>query len=71
MITFSKFIWACIQTWNCINTRNPDKLYEKSNVVQFLYRDKLNFILFMSNYMTWTIYLGSVYNSVYNNPERN
>ena len=67
MIIFSTFIWTCIQTWNCINTRNLGKLYEKSNVLQFLYTDKLNFILFMSNYMTWTIYLGLVHD----NPERN
>ena len=25
-----------IQTWNCIDTRNLGKLYEKSNVMQFL-----------------------------------
>ena len=49
MIIFSTFIWISIQTWNCINTRNLDKLYEKSNVMQFLYTDKLNFILHMSN----------------------
>ena len=63
MIIFSTFIWICIQTWNCIYKRNLDKLYEKPNVLQFLYTDKLNFILFMSNYMTWTIYLGLVYNN--------
>ena len=44
MVKFSTFIWICIQTWNCINTRNLGKLYEKSNVLQFLYTDKLNFI---------------------------
>ena len=52
MIIFSTFIWTCIQTWNCIYIRNLDKLYEKPNVLQLLYADKLNFILFMSNYMT-------------------
>ena len=67
MIIFSTFIWICIQTWNCIYVRNLGKLYEKSNILQFLYTDKLNFILFMSNYMTWTIYLGLVYD----NPEKN
>ena len=37
MIMFSTFIWIYIQTWNCINTRNLDKLYEKSNDIQFIY----------------------------------
>ena len=45
MIIFSTFIWICIQIWNCTNKRNYDKLYEKSNVMQFLYTDKLDFIL--------------------------
>ena len=40
MVIFSTFIWICIQIWNCINTRNFDKLYEKLNVMQFLYADK-------------------------------
>ena len=36
----------------------------------FFYTDKQNFILFMSNYMTWTIYLELVYDnpeSIYSN----
>ena len=38
-------IWICIKIWNCINTRNLSKLYEKSNVLQYLYTDKLDIIL--------------------------
>ena len=64
MVIFSTFNWICIQIWNCINTRNLGKLYEKSNVIQFLYADKTELYLpFMSNYMTWSIYLESVYDN--------
>ena len=62
MVIFSTFIWICIQIWNCINTRNLGKLFEKSNVKQFLYADRTElYFQFMSSYMTWSIYLGSVY----------
>ena len=62
MVLFSTIIWICIQIWNCINTRN----FGKSNVMQFLYADKTElYFQFMSNYLTWSIYLGSVYK----NPE--
>ena len=64
IVIFSTFIWICIQIWNCINTRNLGKLYEKSNVMQFLYADKTElYFQFMSNCMTWSIYLGSVYDN--------
>ena len=66
MIIFSVIIWLCIQIWNCINTRNLGKLQEKIHFMQFLYADKTEFYFqFISNYMTWSIYLGSVYD----NPE--
>ena len=59
-------IWLCIQFWNCINTRNLGKLQEKLTFMKFLYADKTDlYTQFMSNYMTWTVYLGSVYD----NPE--
>ena len=59
-------IWLCIQFWNCINTRNLGKLQEKLTFMKFLYADKTDlYMQFMSNYMTWTVYLGSVYD----NPE--
>ena len=57
-------IWLCIQFWKCINTRNLGKLQEKLTFMKFLYADNL-YMQFMSNYMTWTVYLGSVYD----NPE--
>ena len=44
MVIFSTFIWICIQTWNCTNKSILGKLYEKSNVLQFLDIDKLDFI---------------------------
>ena len=54
-------IWLCIQFWKCINTRNLGKLQEKLTFMKFLYADKTNlYMQFMSNYMTWTVYLGSV-----------
>ena len=40
MIMFTTYI----QTWNCIHTRNLDKLHEKSH--------DIHDIQFMSNYMT-------------------
>ena len=59
-------IWLCIQFWNCINTRNLGKLQEKLTFMKFLYADKTDlYMQFMSSYMTWTVYLGSVYD----NPE--
>ena len=59
-------VWLCIQFWNCINTRNLGKLQEKLTFMKFLYADKTDlYMQFMSNYMTWTVYLGSVYD----NPE--
>ena len=59
-------IWLCIQFWNCINTRNLGKLQEKLTFMKFLYADKTDLHMqFMSNYMTLSIYLGSVYD----NPE--
>ena len=59
-------IWLCIQFWNCINTRNLGKLQEKLIFMKFLYADKTDlYMQFMSNYMTWSVYLGSVYD----NPE--
>ena len=59
-------IWLCIQIWNCINTRNLGRLQEKLTFMKFLYADKTDlYMQFMSNYMTWSVYLGSVYD----NPE--
>ena len=59
-------IWLCIQFWKCINTRNLGKLQEKLTFMKFLYADKTDlYMQFMSNYVTWTVYLGSVYD----NPE--
>ena len=59
-------IWLCIQFWNCINTRNLGRLQEKLTFMKFLYADKTDlYMQFMSNYMTWSVYLGSVYD----NPE--
>ena len=56
----------CIHIWNCINTRNLGKLQEKLTFMKFLYADKTDlYVQFMSNYMTWSVYLGSVYD----NPE--
>ena len=59
-------IWICIQFWNCINTRNLGKLQEKLTFMKFLCADKTDlYMQFMSNYMTWSVYL----HSVYDNPE--
>ena len=67
MIIFGIILWICIQIWSCINTRNFGKLHDKLNIRQFLNADKTDFYLqFMSNYITWSVYLGSIYDS----PER-
>ena len=59
-------VWLCIQIWNCINTRNLGKLQKTLIFMEFLFADKTDlYIQFMSNYMTWSVYLGSVYD----NPE--
>ena len=66
MAILTAIIWLCIQFWKCINTRNLGKLEEKLTFMKFLYADKTDlYMQFMSNYMTWTVYLGSVYD----NPE--
>ena len=47
-----------------MNTRNFGKLHEKLNIRQFLYADKTDcYLQFMSNYMTWSVYLGSICDS--------
>ena len=57
-------IWLCIQFWNCINTRNLGRLQEKLTFMKFLCVDKTDlYMQFMSNYMTWSVYLGSVYDN--------
>ena len=57
-------VWLCIHIWNCINTRNLGKLQEKLTFVKFLCADKTDlYMQFMSNYMTWSVYLGSVYDN--------
>ena len=62
MAIFIVTIWLCIHIWNCINTR----LQEKLTFMKFLYADKTDlYMQFMSYYMTWSVYLGSVYD----NPE--
>ena len=59
-------VWLCIHIWNCINTRNLGKLQEKLTFMKFLYADKTDlYMQFMSNHMTWSVYLGSVHD----NPE--
>ena len=59
-------IWLCVHFWKCFNTRNLGKFQEKLTFMKFLYADKTDlYMQFMSNYMTWSVYLGSVYN----NPE--
>ena len=64
MVVFSAIVWIYKQIWNCINTRNLGKLHEKLKFMQFLYVDKTElYFLFVSNYMTWSIYLGSVYDN--------
>ena len=66
MIIFVVAIWLCTQIWNCINTRHFGKLHEKINFMQYLYVDKTDlYFQFLSNYMSWLIYLGLVYD----NPE--
>ena len=66
MAIFIVTILICIHIWNCINTRNLGRLQEKLTFMKFLYADKTDlYMQFMSNYMTWSVYLGSVYD----NPE--
>ena len=62
MFVFSTIVWTCVLIWNCINTRNFGKLQEKLNFMQFIYADKTElYFQFISNYLTWSIYLGSVH----------
>ena len=64
MAIFIVTIWLCIHIWNCINTRNLGRLQEKLTFMKFLYADKTDlYMQFMSNYMTWSVYLGSVYDN--------
>ena len=57
-------VWFIVQIWNCVNNRNLGNLQGK--VKKFLYTDKTElYFQFMSNHMTCSIYLGSVYD----NPE--
>ena len=66
MAIFIITIWICMHIWNCINTRNLGRLQEKLTFKRFLYADKTDlYVQFMSHYMTWSVYLGSVYD----NPE--
>ena len=59
-------VWFIVQIWNCVNTRNLGNLQEKLSFLKFLYADKTElYFQFMSNHMTCSIYLGSVYD----NPE--
>ena len=59
-------VWFIVQIWNCVNTRNLGNLKEKLSFMKFLYTDKTElYFQFMSNHMTCSIYLGSVYD----NPE--
>ena len=59
-------VWFIVQIWNCVNTRNLGNLQEKLSFMKFLYADKTElYFQFMSNHMTCSIYLGSVYD----NPE--
>ena len=60
IIIFDIDFFLSIQIWNCINTRNFGKLH----IRQFLYADKTDcYLQFMSNYMTWSVYLGSICDS--------
>ena len=66
MAIFIVTVRICMHIWNCINTRNLGRLQEKLTFMKFLYADKTDlYMQFMSNYMTWSVYLGSVYD----NPE--
>ena len=59
-------VWFIVQIWNCVNTRNLGNLQGKLSFMKFLYADKTElYFQFMSNHMTCSIYLGSVYD----NPE--
>ena len=57
-------VWIIVQIWNCVNTRNLGNMQEKLSFMKFLYADKTElYFQFMFNYMTWSIYLGSVYDN--------
>ena len=59
-------VWFIVKIWNCVNTTNLGNLQEKLSFMKFLYIDKTElYFQFMSNHMTCSIYLGSVYD----NPE--
>ena len=59
-------VWFIVQIWNCVNTRNLSNLQVKLSFMKFLYADKTElYFQFMSNHMTCSIYL----RSVYDNPE--
>ena len=59
-------LWFILKIWNCVNTRNLGNLKEKLSFMKFLFIDKTElYFQFMSNHMTCSIYLGSVYD----NPE--
>ena len=64
MAIFLVTIWISMHIWNCINTRNLGRLQEKLTFKKFLYADKTDlYVQFMSHYMTWSVYLGSVYDN--------
>ena len=55
-------LWFIVKIWNCVNTRNLGNLKEKLSFMKFLYIDKTDlYFQFMSNHLTCSIYLGSVY----------
>ena len=59
-------VWFIVKIWNCVKTINLGNLQEKLSFMKFLYADKTElYFQFMSNHMTCSIYLGSVYD----NPE--
>ena len=59
-------LWFIVKIWNCVNTRNLGNLKDKLSFMKYLYIDKTElYFQFMSNHMTCSIYLGSVYD----NPE--
>ena len=61
-------VWFIVKIWNCVNTRNLGNLQEKLSFMKFLYIDKTElYFQFMSNHMTCSIYLGSVYDNAEGN----